>query len=83
MWEDVGDDPRGPARPSYLRVDAGDGTVVADDTDWSTTVRWRRDDAGFTATVTWRVPEVAAGAHRVVWLDADGAEHRSDAVTVG
>lgn len=74
-----GDDPRGPARPSYFVVEAA-GVVVADDTDWSTTVRWRRDDTGFTATVTWQLPDGATGPYRVTWIDAAGAEQRSDAV---
>jgi neutral ceramidase len=48
--------------------DADDGWVrVADDGDWSTTIRWRRERAGgFIATITWDVPNDASGAHRIV-----------------
>ena len=48
------------------RVD--DGWVrVADDGDWSTTIRWRREgDRGFVAMLTWDVPDHASGEHRVV-----------------
>ncbi len=78
-----GDDPRGPARPAYFRVEHEGGTVVADDADWSTTVRWRREEDGtFVAAVTWRVPPAAAGRHRVSWVDARGAVLPSGLATV-
>ena len=83
----AGDDPRGPARAAYFRVEqrSGDGwRTVADDTDWSTTVRWRREDDGeWVAAVSWHVPPAAAGEHRITWVDRDGAEHATDAVAVG
>ena len=84
--EFAGDDPRGPARAAYLRVEAqeGDGwRTVADDGSWETTVRWRREDeGGFVAAVTWRVPPAAEGTHRLVWLDRGGQEHATRPVAV-
>ncbi len=77
-----GDDPRGPARASYFRVETPDGTVVADDTDWSTTVRWRRAGETFVAVVTWRPPPGTTGQHRVVWRDRSGSEHVSQALSL-
>jgi len=55
---------------TYVRVehhtDAGWSTV-ADDSDWSTTFRWRRTGRrGSTITVTWAIPEnTAAGRYRL------------------
>ncbi|OBK81530.1 alkaline ceramidase [Mycolicibacter heraklionensis] len=55
---------------TYVRVehqgDAGWSTV-ADDSDWSTTFRWRRAGRrGSTITVTWAIPEnTAAGRYRL------------------
>jgi neutral ceramidase len=76
-----GDDPRGPARPSYFVVERQDGDdwrAVAGDTDWSTTVRWARaTDGSWSATVTWHVPDGTAGTYRVVWLDRDAQAHPS------
>ncbi len=81
-----GDDPRGPARAAYVRVEqqvAGSWRVVARDGDWAVTVRWRREDDGrWVVTVTWR-PGDAVGVHRVVWLDRLGAEHVGPEVALG
>jgi neutral ceramidase len=56
---------------TYLEVlrHEGDRWVrVADDGDWSTTFRWRRDGrAGSRVTIRWDVPgEAAAGQYRIV-----------------
>lgn len=79
LAEFSGDDPRGPARDDYLLVERrqDDGWyVVADDADWATTVRWRRDpEEGWVAAVTWRIPLAAAGTHRVAYLDREGTAH--------
>jgi neutral ceramidase len=55
---------------TYLRVERKDGgnwVTVADDGDWSTTLRWERDGiAASRVTVTWDVPEgVAPGTYRI------------------
>ena len=78
-----GDDPRGAARASYFQLETADGTVVADDSDWSTTVRWRRDeDETWHATVTWAVPDGTAGVHRLRWLDRNGGAHVSGEIVL-
>lgn len=55
---------------TYLEVQQRDGdgwTRVADDGDWSTTFGWRREGQGRSiATVTWVVPNNAAGEFRIV-----------------
>ncbi|MFK4084945.1 neutral/alkaline non-lysosomal ceramidase N-terminal domain-containing protein [Kribbella sp. NPDC020789] len=53
---------------TYLEIQRRDGTnwlTVADDGDWSTTFRWRRNRSGQIAAVTWRVPSDAAGCYRI------------------
>ncbi|MGV0626304.1 neutral/alkaline non-lysosomal ceramidase N-terminal domain-containing protein [Mycolicibacter minnesotensis] len=65
---------------TYVRVEqqCGDGwRTVADDSDWSTTFRWRRAGRrGSTITVSWTVPEgTAAGRYR---LRYDGDARDSD-----
>lgn len=83
--EFAGDDPRGRARSRYLLVQRHDRSwrTVADDADWSTTVRWRRhNDATWIATVTWRVPSAAAGLHRVTYLDRDETRHPTSSFEV-
>ncbi|GAA2435407.1 neutral/alkaline non-lysosomal ceramidase N-terminal domain-containing protein [Streptomyces macrosporus] len=55
---------------TYLRVERAEGgawRTVADDGDWSTTFRWRRDGvAASKVTVTWDVPEGAEpGSYRI------------------
>ncbi|MGB3335144.1 MAG: neutral/alkaline non-lysosomal ceramidase C-terminal domain-containing protein, partial [Mycobacterium sp.] len=66
---------------TYVRVEqqTGDGwTTVADDSDWSTTFRWRRAGRrASTIAVTWTVPDdTAAGRYRLRYdgdaLDRDG-----------
>lgn len=85
--EVVGDDPRGPARPRYFALEkqeAAGWDEVADDSSWSTTVRWRHDEsAGWAATVTWTVPSGSAGVHRLRWVDRAGSEHLSPEVVLG
>jgi len=55
---------------TYLEVQRRTGedwTRVADDGDWSTTVGWRKEGRGrWVATITWAVPEGAAGPFRIV-----------------
>ena len=79
--EFLSDDPRGPARSSYLRVERREGDqwrTVARDGEWATTVRWRQDpDDGWVATVAWRVPGSVSGAHRVCFVDREGEAHPS------
>jgi neutral ceramidase len=77
----AGDDPRGPARSCYFRVESAGGEVVADDTSWATTVRWRPEPA-WSARVTWRVPPGTTGAYRLVWLDRSGVQHPSEPFTL-
>jgi len=77
----TGDDPRGRARPVYLRVERRDGerwTTIADDGSWSTTLRWQADP--WVVTVTWRPDD--PGVYRLVWLDRDGRELPSQEVEV-
>jgi neutral ceramidase len=54
---------------TYLEVQretATGWTTVADDGDWSTTFRWRRDRAGQTATVGWKIPaDAVPGRYRI------------------
>jgi len=55
---------------SYVRVEqeSGDGwSTVADDSDWSTTFRWRRTGRrGSIITVNWAIPEnTGAGQYRL------------------
>ncbi|ORV45512.1 alkaline ceramidase [Mycolicibacter engbaekii] len=66
---------------TYVRVErqtAGGWDTVADDSDWSTTFRWRRSGRrGSTITVTWTIPDdVAGGRYRLRYdgdaRDADG-----------
>src|SRR3954447_6272381 len=67
-----GDDPRGPARPVYLLVQAQQSTgweTVATDADWSTTIEWERRAGAWAARVTWQVPAGAAGEHRACYFD--------------
>ncbi|OBK85007.1 neutral/alkaline non-lysosomal ceramidase N-terminal domain-containing protein [Mycolicibacter sinensis] len=67
---------------TYLRVEreTGEGwSTVADDGDWSTTLRWRRAGRrGSAVTVTWAVPEdTAAGRYRLRYHgDARGRDGR-------
>ncbi|WP_329484628.1 neutral/alkaline ceramidase [Kribbella sp. NBC_01484] len=49
-----------------LRRDRARWRRVADDGDWSTTFRWRRDRTGQVAVVTWTVPvDAPAGEYRI------------------
>ncbi|OBG04495.1 neutral/alkaline non-lysosomal ceramidase N-terminal domain-containing protein [Mycolicibacter sinensis] len=72
---------------TYLRVEreTGEGwSTVADDGDWSTTLRWRRAGRrGSTVTVTWAVPEdTAAGRYRLRYHgDARERDGRIEAFT--
>ncbi len=55
---------------TYVRVEhqtGGGWSTVADDSDWSTTFRWRRAGRrGSAITVTWAIPEdTAAGQYRL------------------
>jgi neutral ceramidase len=61
-------DPRGRARPSYLVVETADGTRVAADGDWATTIEWHYDGMRWTATLTWRIPADATGTFRLRYL---------------
>ena len=83
----AGDDPRGPARASYAVVERWVGETwqpVARDGDWSLRLRFGRDEEqGWTATVTWTVPEGAPGRHRITFLDRLGEAHTSSEFLVG
>ena len=64
-----GTDPR--RGGTFLEVQRHDGTGwarIADDGDWTTTYRWRRDGRdGSLATVEWALPDdAAAGRYRIV-----------------
>lgn len=50
------------------RADGGDWVRLADDGDWATTFRWRRDGrTGSVATIEWSIPtDTAPGSYRVV-----------------
>lgn len=55
---------------TYVRVEhqtGGEWSTVADDSDWSTTFRWRRAGRrGSTITVTWTIPDdTPAGQYRL------------------
>lgn len=69
-------DPRGALRPCYFTVERRDGNEwqpVADDGDWSTTIAWTaKDKTAWAVTMTWRVPEDAAGTFRFGYVDARG-----------
>ncbi|MET7639939.1 neutral/alkaline ceramidase [Streptomyces sp. NPDC005438] len=57
---------RGSTYLQVQRLDGGEWTTVADDGDWSTTFRWKRDGvAASKVTVTWEIPQ-----------DADPGEYR-------
>jgi neutral ceramidase len=58
---------RGRTNVEVQRRDGDDWTRVADDGDWSTTFGWRREtQRRSVATVTWTIPDDAAGEFRVV-----------------
>ena len=65
---------------TYLDVQRADGpewVTVADDNDWSTTLRWARPGGSTDTsviTVEWTIPDDAAGRYRIRY-HGDGAPH--------
>lgn len=56
--------------------------VVADDGDWSTRVRWRRDDDAYIAQLSWAAPaEAPAGDYRIIHYGYDNAGERFSGVS--
>jgi len=74
-------DPRGPLRGCYFTVERKDGEqwqMVSDDAEWDTTIEWcASNSARWTATMTWRVPEVT-GTFRFCYLSASGPTASSE-----
>ena len=63
---------------NYMLVEVKTSTgwqTIATDSDWATTVRWRKKDESFIATLSWQAPKTAeAGEYRLThqgW-DAEG-----------
>ncbi|MFZ2242563.1 MAG: neutral/alkaline non-lysosomal ceramidase C-terminal domain-containing protein, partial [Gordonia amarae] len=56
---------------TYLDVQKADGdnwTTIADDNDWSTTLRWSRPAGSpdtSVVTIDWTIPKGAAGRYRI------------------
>jgi neutral ceramidase len=65
---------------TYLEVQrevAGAWLRIADDGDWSTKLRWKKDGkAGSHVTVTWDIPaDAAAGSYRIAYHGDSRDEH--------
>ena len=63
---------------NYMLVEVKTSTgwqVIATDSDWATTVRWRKKGESFIATLSWQAPKTAeAGEYRLTHQgqDAEG-----------
>ena len=64
---------------NYLLVEIKTSTgwkAVASDSDWNTTIRWRKKRGSFVATLNWRTAEdIAAGDYRITHLGQDTLGH--------
>ena len=64
---------------NYLLVESKTSTgwqAIASDSDWDTTIRWRKKRGSFVAKLSWRIPQgTAAGDYRITHLGQDTLGH--------
>jgi neutral ceramidase len=73
----------GALQPTYCFVSDADGTRVAEDGDWSTTVEWLQRDKKWLARCSWHVPtDLPAGTYAVQYVDGAGTTVSSNQFTI-